>query len=158
MADESYGRAKITYEPPDLIKRMEAYPRTLDGETKTAHEEAKRVLRASVPGYAPKPAGSTYIRTGDLGAGLGSSMSGGATGGMPTIYNTRRLGVGAYISEVGSSTPYYNEYVIGEGRQAWMHQGRWWTEVKWLAMATEGIIKVFDKMTERLAQFLDGKR
>lgn len=157
MAD-SYGKATISYTPPDLIKRMENYPRILDDETKTAHENAKKYLHANVPAYPPKPAGSTYIRTGNLGTGLGSSMSGGATGGMPTIYQTRRLGVGAYVSEVGSSTPHYNELVIGEGRQAWMHQGRWWTEVKWLATAVEGVVKAFDKAADRMAAFLDGKR
>lgn len=64
--------------------------------------------------YAPPPAGSKYIRTGNLGANWALARKG-------------TTGV-----EFQNMTGYAG-YVVGDekgGTQAWFHQGRWWLAIK----------------------------
>lgn len=147
---------EVQITPPDLIRRMEQYPDVLDKEMRQAHNGALTALQREIPPYPPKPAGSTYIRTEKLGRGLGSGFSGGQVG-LPSIRNVRKLGQGVYESEIGSNTPHYNHYVIGERTQAYMHKGRWWTVKDWGIKAIDRVIGVFEAMTKRMASYLDGK-
>lgn len=142
--------------PPDLVKRMERYPDKLDTELHKAHTAALVVLHKGIPGYPSPPPNSTYIRTGSLARGLGSTMGGGASG-VPSIYKTDKLGSGAFESAIGSTNPEYNAIVIDEQGQAAVHAGRWWTNKEWLEQNMGGITQSFEDASIVMADFLDGK-
>ena len=79
-------------------------------------------LRRSVPPYPPELPNQRYIRTEDLGRSLGSGFGGGFQSGTPDIWLVRSQG-SAHIGEYGSRVEYAS-FVIGEGSQAEIHQGR----------------------------------
>lgn len=146
----------VQFFPPDLIKRMERYPDHLDTEVRKAYTGVAAEVQKSVPAYPSPPPGSTYDRTGALGAGLGSGMGGGQVG-PPSVYRVEKIGQAEYELVIGANEPEYNVYVIDEQRQAAVHRGRWWTTRDWLERAQEGITKVFVTMSEIMAQFLEGR-
>jgi hypothetical protein len=84
--------------------------------------------------YPAPPAGSTYIRTGRLGAGWDVRMTGPLEHRIvnPTIYAT---------------------YVVGE-RQAWMHRGRWWTARQRIDAALPDLVR---QMRQAVANLLRGR-
>ena len=147
---------EVKMSPPDLLRRMRAYPRKLDSEMKRGIEQSKLHVVASVPPYPVAPAGvDDSGRTGTLGRTLGSSMGGGAGGGRPEIYKTRKLGAGNYEARIGTRR-WYAPRVIGENQgNPWASY--WWNIGTIAKNATEGIVRIFDSVADRMAAFLDGR-
>jgi hypothetical protein len=112
--------AKISKMTPEI---REAMKKTMDNSL--------LVLWENVPPYPPKPPESKYRRTMTLGGSLGSSQSGGRSGGKPTIYSVK--GSGANVEGRFGTNLNYAKYVIDPQQQAYMHRpgykGRkgWWT-------------------------------
>jgi hypothetical protein len=93
-----------------------------------ARKTAKRLKGTP---YPPKPAGSTYRRTGRLANKWRAEK--------------QKDGVWDIINDAKSPRGvFYADYVVGE-EQAWMHEGRWWqahTEIrKYLPELREEIIE-----------------
>lgn len=145
----------VTTRPPDLQRRLEHFPAEFDQAREKATADALRYIHQQIPAYPPPPPNSKYIRTGNLGAGLGKTM-GGQVMGQPSIWRVRNVGEG-YEGEIGSSRPHYNVYVIGSKTQAWMHRGRWWI-MKHVAEDTRaGVVKIWRDAMEKLANYLEGR-
>jgi hypothetical protein len=140
----------------ELIQRMQQYPQKLAAVVKTGMDATLAALWESVPPYPASPPDSTYRRTGTLGRTLGSSFSGGKSGGEPSIYSTRSLGAGNIEGRFGTNLD-YAPYVIGDGTQAKVHQGRWWTMTTIAEKAKSKITAVWNSVGTKLANFLDGK-
>jgi hypothetical protein len=141
--------------PPDLLKRMEKYPKQLDEEMKVTMGAALLEFQEKTPAYPPQPVGTPYRRTGVLGGSLGVAQGGGVSG-TPDIKLIRKLGQGNYQGEFGSRL-HYAKWVIGTQTQAWMHRGRWWRMKDVAKRAEPKIIKLFKELTEDLARFLEGR-
>ena len=69
-----------------------------------------RALKATP--YPPKPAGSTYRRTGQL-ANRWKAQK-------------KKAGVWEVVNEAKRRGRFYAQWVVDKGKQAWMHRGRWW--------------------------------
>jgi hypothetical protein len=113
-------------------------------------------LQENVPPYAPERAGQTYQRTERLGRSLGSGFGGGASSGKPDIFEVSISGnavEGRFGTRVG-----YAEYVIGEGTQAWMHAGRWWTVKKIVNSAMKTISGIWSAVGERIGAYILGRK
>ena len=137
-----------------LIGRMKSAPSKMQIFLSDAMRKSLETLREGVPPYPPERMGQKYIRTERLGRSMGSGFGGGAQG-MPDIFEVKMGGgmvEGRYGSRVG-----YAEYVIGEGTQAWMHAGRWWTVKTVLNNAMKAIESIWQAVGVRIAAYLDGK-
>jgi hypothetical protein len=91
-----------------------------------------------------------------LGRTLGSSEAGGASGGQPEIFTVRKLGGGNMEGRFGTHLS-YAQYVIGEGTQARVHRGRWYTMKTIAQKSAEKINRIWQKVGDQLAAFLEGK-
>lgn len=140
----------------ELITRMRAFPGKLAQVMAVAMSASLNTFWENVPPYPPPPETSTYRRTGTLGRTLGSSEAGGTSGGQPEIYAIRRFGSGHMEGRFGTRLE-YAEYVIGEGTQARMHSGRWWTMKTIAEKAKEKINRIWQDVGNKLAAFLDGR-
>ena len=145
---------QIEIDDHGLFKRMQAFPAETAKVFPAGMDASLVILWENVPPYPPPPAGSTYKRTGTLGKSLGSSMGGGKTGGQPSIYSTKKIGAG-YVGRFGSDLSYAPP-VIGEGTQR-ANMSHWWTVTTIADKARDKIIKLWDKIGDKLAKFLDGK-
>jgi len=134
------NRIEIIYNPPDLLQRMRRYPKKLDSELEEAMDKSLAEVWAKVPQYPPEPPGSSYVRTLTLGRSLGTGGTGGATSGSPDIKDVKRIGEGNYEGRFGTRL-YYAQYVIGSQTQA-----KHMTQIR----------RIFDKMAEKLVDFLGG--
>ena len=143
---------EVQFTPKDLPARFERYPKQLDREASKTMRESIEILHNSVPQYVPERPGQRYKRTGDLGASLGVGMSGRPIG-TPDIFTARRIGDNSYVGVFGSLIR-YGPLVIGEGTQAFMHVGRWWTIRTVRDRASNKITKAWLAMSERLVSFL----
>ncbi len=140
--------------PRDLLRRMEKYPDKLDKLMAKAMEASLLTLQEKTPAYPPQPVGTPYERTGALGGSLGVAQEGGISG-VPDIKLVKKLGRGNYQGEFGSRL-HYAKWVIGTQRQA-RHMRHWW-KMKDVAKAAEPkITEIFEKLSESIARFLDGK-
>ena len=141
----------------ELIERMQAFPVEMAKIGTLNMNASLAVLHENVPPYADEPQNSSYDRTGTLGRTLGSSESGGASGGTPDIYTVRKLGGGNVEGKFGTRLD-YAEKVIGDTTQAAIHRGRWWTMKTIYNASTKKIIQIWQNVANALASFLDGKR
>jgi len=107
------------------IEKMKKIPGLLNANMKDNMELSLLELWSAVRPYPPKPARSSYVRTGTLGKSLGSSMGGGKSGPKPSVYEVQ--GGGDSVRGVYGSNLSYAKYVVDPDRQAYMHKGRWWT-------------------------------
>lgn len=146
----------IEYDPPDLVHRLDGYERRQGDEIEDTTRQALRYVQQEIPAYSPAPAGSRYVRTGRLGDGLGKSMSGGVIG-EPSVFAVSRVGDAETVGVIGSNRPSYNHYVIGAETQAWMHVGRWWTMASVARDVRDGVIKIFEKVAEKLVVYINGR-
>lgn len=144
----------VETDPPDLFQRMQNYPNKQDDEIREAMGESLQEIGKAVPKYAPKLPNQRYVRTERLGRSIGSGFSGGSHG-FPDIHTVKRIGSGTYEADYGSRLNYAAD-VIGEGTQKPIFEGRWWTDLTLAKRATAKINQVFNKMTERLASWLNG--
>jgi hypothetical protein len=144
----------VQFDPPDLVQRMRRYPQRLDKLMRLNMKATLVVLQEHVPSYPSRPPNS-YVRTGELGRSLGSSQTGGAAG-TPDIQVVKALGTGHYQGEFGSRLDYAS-YVVGDPGQAWMHRGIWWTMGTIKKRAQAKIDRLWERMAERMARFIEGQ-
>ena len=137
----------------ELIGRMRGVPSWLPTWLSDTMTRSLRALQEAVPPYPPPPMGSKYVRTEKLGRSLGSGFGGGASG-TPDIFEVTMSGgatEGRYGSRLG-----YAEYVVGEGTQAEVHAGIWWTVRTILNNALKVIEALWSALGERIAAYING--
>ena len=106
------------------IEKLKKFPGALQSVWKDRMEMSLLELWSAVRPYPPKPPTSKYKRTGTLGRSIGSGMAGGKAD-KPTVYSIK--GSGTDMQGHFGTNLSYAKYVIDPERQAYMHQGRWWT-------------------------------
>jgi hypothetical protein len=94
-------------------------------------------VQSEIPPYPPPLPDQRYVRTGTLGRVV-TSFGGGEPGALSRV---ETLDSGA-VGYVGGRLEYIAD-VIGEGQQAAIHAGRWWTLQSVLRGAREGIVRIF---------------
>ena len=99
--------ATITVDVSEAVRRLD--PKEMERHIANALDGAADLVRADIKQYPAPPAGSSYVRTGTLGAS-----------------RTKRVDRGALRAIIGSNIR-YAPYVQDADRQAWMHKGRWQT-------------------------------
>lgn len=154
MPDES--RIDIITTPPDLLKRMSAYPDQLDGVMQEAAKAGLLIIHESVPPYPPQKQGSKYVRTGLLGRSMGVGQSGGQVG-QPDIYLVKKVGEGSYEGEFGSNVEYAPKVIGEQSQEAFFKERGWWTTKTIAQKATAKINELYEKVAEQMAAWLDGK-
>lgn len=137
----------------ELLAKMTRFPVELAKSVAVTMAASLNTLWEKVPPYPQQDATSNYRRTGTLGRSLGSSQSGGASGGNPSVYKIRQLGEGNYEGEFGTNLGYAH-FVIGEN-QAGMHSSNWWNIKTIAERAADKIEKLWQTLGEKLAAFLD---
>jgi hypothetical protein len=141
-----------------ILQRMQQFPQKLKSAMFRTLSSSIIALQGAIKPYPPKPADSTYKRTEILGKSLGSGYQGGRVGavdkttGIATVEQRHRYQVATFGTRVQ-----YAKYVIGEGTQAAVHKGRWWTLVAVAKSARPNIEKLFQAMANGLARWLDGR-
>jgi hypothetical protein len=110
-------------------------------EMEETTQKAVLYVHGQVPSYPPPPSMSTYRRTGTLGRQITTEV---------------RTAGSSVLGVIGSPTP-YSPWVIssetvpsGEGPQAEVHKGRWWTLQKVVEDARETVIGFYKDMIDRL--------
>lgn len=139
----------------ELLDKMKAYPLELARVARVAMDASLTVLWGNVPPYPAQDSMAKYRRTGTLGKSLGSSPSGGASGGSPSIYKVQSLGAGNYEGTFGTNLS-YADLVIGEN-QAGMHSSNWWNIKNIAERSADKILSIWQSVGEKLALFLDKK-
>lgn len=138
----------------ELIGRLRGVNSWLRGIMEGAMKASLELLGDYIPPYPPERIGQKYFRTERLGRSMGSGFGGGRTG-RPDVFEVNMSGnstEGTYGTRVG-----YAEYVIGEGTQAWMHVGRWWTVKTVLNNATKAIEGIWSGVGDRIAAYINGR-
>ena len=130
------------------VNKLKNMPDRLQKNMNKAMELSLLRLWEAVRPYPPKPTNSKYRRTGTLGRSLGSSQSGGKTGGKPTVYSV--TGTGRSTKGTFGTNLSYAKYVIDPQKQAYMHSGRWWTMDSIKKDALPKIKKVFYEMVKAI--------
>lgn len=103
-------------------------PAILDPETKKWADQTSKTLRQTP--YPSRRPGQRYVRKGRLTASW--------------RYERRGMGHYAIFNRANRGGRFYAGYVVGRGKQAWMHKGRWWV--------TEDIIE------KRIPKLVEGLR
>ena len=137
----------------ELIARFRSFPQKLKQLEGLGMRASLHVLWENVPSYPAKPDTSDYRRTGTLGRSLGSSQSGGISGGQPNIYEVNGLGSSTVEGRFGTNVV-YAEYVIGENQAR--HMTHWWKLSSILGKSREKLLKVWNNIASQMARFLDG--
>ncbi|MGC9395385.1 MAG: hypothetical protein ACP5J4_11075 [Anaerolineae bacterium] len=121
----------------ELIARLEALGRDVEAEMEPVVTRALDYLWQELPPYPPKPhpgVASRYwtprqrawffaaLRAGQVETPYKRRLSAGLGGSFATEVRSQ---AGALIGLMGPSVP-YAQYVIGAGKQAPLHAGRWW--------------------------------
>ena len=138
----------------EILSRMQAYPQKLYGSLAIGMGASLAALWEAVPPYPPEPDASTYTRTGTLGRTLGSDIGGGASSSEPEIFTIRKLGQGVE-GKFGTRLDYAPQ-VIGDGTQASIHRGRWWTFITIAQKAQAKITVIWNGVAEAMVRFLEG--
>lgn len=148
---------EITYKttPPDLLQRLNNYPRQTDAVMTKTTEAALLTIQEHVPSYPPELPNQRYRRTGMTGRSLGVGQSGGVVG-PPDIKTVKKVGATGYEGTFGTRLSYAAE-VIGDGTQKPIHRGRWWTMKTVAQRATAKVIRVYEIASTELVKFLEGK-
>lgn len=89
-----------------------------------------------------------------MGRTLGSSMGGGRSGGLPEIYE-KKIGAQGGSAKFGTNLD-YAPFVIGELTQAG-HMGHWWKISKIAKDARGKIVKLWQRLMGKMADYLEGK-
>ena len=101
----------------------------------------------SVPSYPVYS--SSYQRTGTLGRTLT------IVGDPEHIQDVKVIGHGVVEGQFGTRLE-YAPFVIGDDTQA-KHMRHWWTMKTVKAKAEEGVKRIFEDMTKKLAGWIEGK-
>lgn len=138
----------------ELITQMKAFPNKLKAIARIGMNATLLTLWENVPPYPPADPNSSYRRTGTLGRTLGSSETGGKSGGSPDIYTVKEIGAHDMEGRFGTSLG-YAEHVIGEN-PAWMHY-RWWKLSSIIPKAQSKIDKIWEGIAQQMVNFLNRK-
>lgn len=133
-----------------VLSKYERIEREFPEKGKKIMTKAVLYAQGQIPSY-PAPKSSVYRRTGTLGRtvtafpGVNGPRNiggggGGNNGGQPL---TRVESMAGGIRGVIGGRLEYMPLVIGEGEQAYMHEGHWWTLEKVIKDARPGIVKVW---------------
>jgi hypothetical protein len=133
----------------EIQRRMRRFPHKYKRALRKTLDASRMKLHELTPEYPEPPADSSYKRTGTLGRTLGQGQ------GNPQIYETKIQGKRGY-AEYGTRLD-YAPYVIGDRRQAEVHQGRWWIMGDVARKAEQPIIGLFKAMARGLARWLERK-
>ena len=140
---------EIKLTPPDLLERLNGYTPKLEKEIQDTMTAAMLHIQDSVPSY---PAySSSYERTGTLGRTLT------IVGDPEHVREVNVIGHGVVEGQFGTRLE-YAPYVIGDGpgpAQA-KHMRHWWTMKDVKAAAEDGIKRLFEKMSDTIAGWVEG--
>lgn len=140
----------------ELIKRMKRFPAQMMRIGNVAMRASLNILWSNVPPYPQKRnPESKYKRTGTLGRTLGSDEGGGKLG-EPDIFTVHRLSSNYLEGKFGTRLD-HAEHVIGEGTQAEIHRGWWWTMKTIFEASRARIFSTWQAVADELARFLDGR-
>lgn len=122
----------------DLRQHSDSLPELADDVLYEWAQETRTALKRR--GYPPKRPGQTYVRIGMLANKWAARREG--------------RGVAVIFNQAAQKGNTYPSYVIGDdqGRQAWMHKGRWWVANEEIAERVPGLDRKFDA---RLAEDFD---
>jgi hypothetical protein len=141
-----WSGVKMPVEMTIKLLGAEEYSRALRARPGIVHRHFIKATKKSVMElnkrankYPPASPTSTYIRTGTLGKRW------------TTLVNAQ---LGNVRGQVRNFTP-YGPYVMGTEDQAWMHQGRWKTEIMILEEAEERIIGFFEHELKMIVRDLE---
>lgn len=138
----------------ELIAALKFFPQKLKQLERTGMEGSLLVLWENVPPYPAPPPTSEYRRTGTLGRSLGSSESGGQSGGQPDIYQVKGLGSNEVEGHFGTRLG-YSPYVIGENQAA--HMAHWWKLSSILPKSQAKILAVWNKIADTAVAWLNSR-
>jgi hypothetical protein len=141
----------------EAIGRMKQFPMNLKRGLRVTMQAVLLFIWENVPPYPPQPAGTKYRRTLQLGRSLGSSETGGKSGGLPSIYEVKENA--GYIKGSFGTNLGYAQYAVGDyvSQQAG-HMRHWWTIPQdVLNKSFPGIVKRFELLRNNLIAFLNGK-
>jgi len=137
----------------ELRARFSEYPEVFDQVMQELTKAQLLTLQENIPPYPPKPATSTYVRTGTLGRSLGSSPSGGA-GGKADVFETLK-GENFYEARLGSNL-FYAGPVIGNPQASFFAQ-YWWRLIQVIGRAFQPLLEMAEGAAQQMADFLKGK-
>ena len=137
-----------------LIAKMKYFPQKFKQLQGLGMKASLNILWENVPPYPPQPADSTYQRTGTLGRTLGSSESGGKSGGRPSIFTVKGLGTSNVEGRFGTNLD-YAEHVIGD--QQARQNAHWWKLSSVLQKSEAKIKGVWEGIMKQMAKFLDSR-
>lgn len=127
----------------DVVSHLDRVSKALDSDLHQTTQQALFYVHSQVPPYPDAPATSRYRRTGTLGRSI--TTMGSASG--PAL--SRVEGSGSHVIGYIGSAVSYAPYVIDEGRQAFMHRGRWWTLQQVVSKSREGIIRIYRAFVDK---------
>ncbi len=122
----------------ELMRKFQNAPRELNKHLNKAMDKSILYIQQKLPPYPAPPENSTYRRTMTLGRSL-TARRGQQTGAIAEVKSL----AGEVRGVVGTAIP-YAQYVIGKGRQARIHRGRWWVFEDEVEGAIPGVIKIFE--------------
>lgn len=152
MASKNY--INLTTTPPDLLKRLERYPKETEAVMRKTGEAALLILQEKVPPYPNPLPDQKYRRTGTLGRSLGASMGGGPIG-RADVSEVKPIGSTGFEVRFGTNLHYAPD-VIGPNQKP-LFRGRWWTFQSIATRSRYKITKAYDITARKLVEFLDGK-
>ena len=136
----------------EILARMAQFPQQLEAAQKVTMDASLTTLWENVPPYPAPPTGSTYTRTGTHGRKLGSGYDGGAGGGKPSIFQSKKVG-GGFEGRFGTNNE-YSQWLIGDDTQIF----DWWYKISDIAKKSETkILGLWNTLAEKLVKFIDGK-
>ena len=150
MADKAIEVTTKGLDP--LINNMRQFPVRFKKLQKLGMHASLLVFWENVPPYPAQPAESTYRRTGTLGRTLGSSQTGGKSGGEPDIFKTVGLGSTKAEGRFGTRLG-YAPYVIGDEQAK--QNAHWWKLADVVGLSEEKIVKVWEGIMNKMTAFLN---
>lgn len=117
-------------------------------------KHAMKAVHNAVPDYPPKPPGSTYVRTGALGRGLGY-FDGRRIYKNPTLYKMKSAKLGSWEGHVGSIEPWYTSRVVGI-RHQYPWKRYWWNEKTWRDAAEKPAVEAYYEAAQDMGRYLAG--
>lgn len=100
-------------------------------------------IQSKIPPYPAPPPGSSYRRTGTLGRIL-TAFGGGSFSGDAQPLSRVETFNNQVVGYVGGRLSYIT-HVVGDedGRQAWMHKGRWYRLIDVVRGNIDGVVDIF---------------
>lgn len=146
----------------EIRSRMQAYPVVYARQVSKFIVTGMLVFHENVPAYPPKPQTSSYVRKGNLGRSLGivsrDGQGSGAGGyGQASIFRIKRLGGLNFEGHFGTNTKYAPRVIGDRTQQTHPFNQYWWRLEQVIGPSWKKINQAANKLTDKLAKFLDGK-